>query len=209
MYDYDEDDELLLNPICLINQYEMEKQNNNKEDLDVNAFKEQVSAEFNIKDTNKSNHKGRPSLNSTVNTNYAVQNSFNDNNINYNISFFSFGDKQKKEDRKELTQKSIELLSEFILKEEKLEEINRINENTNDFKLKLGNIKMNIKENLNKIENNLETYFPKPFMRKNFDDNKLYEKFVDEEKEEKINISEEIKKKIPINKIDINDLKEV
>ena len=209
MYDYDEDDELLLNPICLINQYEMEKQNNNKEDLDVNAFKEQVSAEFNIPDTNNSNHKGRPSLNSTVNTNYAVQNSFNDNNINYNISFFSFGDKQKKEDRKELTQKSIELLSEFILKEEKLEEINRINENTNDFKLKLGNIKMNIKENLNKIENNLETYFSKPFMRKNFDDNKLYEKFVDEEKEEKINISEEIKKKISINKIGINDLKEV
>ena len=207
MYD-DEDDELLLNPICLINQYELEKQNNNKDDLDVNAFKEQISAEFNIQDANNSNHKGRPSLNSTVNTNYAVQNSFNDKNINYNISF-SFGDMQIREDKKELTQKSIELLSEFILKEKKMEEINRINENTNDFKLKLGNIKMNFKENLNKIENNLEAYFPKPFMRKNFDDNKLYDKFIDEEKEEKINISDEIKKKISINKKDINDLKEV
>ena len=65
MYE-DEDDELLLNPICLINQYEMEEQYNNKDNLDVNAFKEQVSSEFNIKDTNNSNHKGRPSLNSTV-----------------------------------------------------------------------------------------------------------------------------------------------
>ena len=133
---------------------------------------------------------------------------YNMNSFNYNISF-SFGDMQIREDKKELTQKSIELLGEFILKEKKMEEINRINENTNDFKLKLGNIKMNFKENLNKIENNLETYFPKPFMRKNFDDNKLYDKFIDEEKEEKINISDEIKKKISINKIDINDLKEV
>ena len=207
MYD-DEDDELLLNPICLINQYEIEKQNNIKDDLNVNTFKEQVSAEFNFKDINNSNHKGRPSLNSTVNTNYAVQNSLNDNNINYNISFFSFGDKQKKEDRKELTQKSIELLSEFVLKEKKFEEINRINDNTNDFKLKLRKIKMNIKENLNIIENNLETYFIKPFMRKNIDKNKLYEKLFDEEKEEKIGISKEIKKKISVNKLGINDLKE-
>ena len=46
-------------------------------------------------------------------------------------------------------------------------------------------------------------------MRKNFDNNKLYEKFIDYEKEEKINITEEIKKKNSINKIDVNDLKEV
>ena len=81
MYD-DEDDQLLLNPISLINQYELEKENNQenlKENLNVNTFEEHKSMEVNCDNMDTSFHKARASLNSTVNTNYAVDNGFNQN----------------------------------------------------------------------------------------------------------------------------------
>ena len=207
----DEDDELLLNPIQLIDKYEQQNEGFDINEYEnINNFKEQIS--FGDNDIKICHQKGRPSLNSTVNTNYAVQNSNHENNnINYNISF-SFGDKQNIEDKKELTEQSIEILSEFIFKEEKVKQINIINDKVDDIKnIKIINTNKEIKANLNKIEINLENYFKRPYMRKNYDNNKLFEKIINEEEKEdkKINISAEIKKKKLNNNIDINNLQEI
>ena len=208
---FDEDDELLLNPIQLINKYEQGNKGFDINDNEnINNFKEEIS--FGDNDIKICHQKGRPSLNSTVNTNYAVQNSNHENNINYNISFFSFGDKQKIEDKKELTEKSIEILSEFIFKEEKITQINIINDKVDDLKnIKIINTNEEIKANLNKIEINLDNYFKRPYMRKNYDSNKIFEKMINEEEKEdkKINIANEIKKKKLNNNININNLQEI
>ena len=207
----DEDDELLLNPIQLIDKYEQQNEGFDINEYEnINNFKEQIS--FGDNDIKICHQKGRPSLNSTVNTNYAVQNSNHENNINYNISFFSFGDKQKIEDKKELTEKSIEILSEFIFKEEKIKEKNAINDKVGESKkIKMANTNKEIKAKLNKIEMNLEIYFKRPYMRKNYENNKIFEKMVNEEGKEakKINISNEIKKKKINNNININNLQEI
>ena len=210
---FDEDDELLLNPIHLIDKYERENEgriNNENENLD--NFKEENSID--LQDINIRRHKGRPSLNSTENTNYAVQNSIHENNINYNISFFSFGDKQNKEDKKELTEKSIEVLSEFIFKEEKIKEKNTINDKVGESKkIKMANTNKEIKAKLNKIEMNLEIYFKRPYMRKNYEKNEIFEKMINEKEKEKedkkININNEIKKKTFANNFNINNLQEI
>ena len=208
---YDEDNELLLNPIQLIDKYEQENGGLDiNENENINNFKEEKS--FDGTDIQICHQKGRPSLNSTVNTNYAVQNSNHENNINYNISFFSFGDKQKIEDKKELTEKSIEILSEFIFKEEKIKEKNALNDKVGESKkIKMANTNKEIKAKLNKIEMNLEIYFKRPYMRKNYENNKIFEKMVNEEGKEakKINISNEIKKKKINNNININNLQEI
>ena len=188
MYD-DEDDQLLLNPISLINQYELEKENNQdnlKENLNVNTFEEHKSMEVNCDNMDTSFHKARASLNSTVNTNYAVDNGFNQNDINFNISF-SFGQKQKNNRRNELTQESIEILHEFISNEEKIKEINRINDDVNKIeRIKKGDMKIEIKMNLDKIEKNIDIYFKRPFMRKNYENDKILKNIINEDvKEEK------------------------
>ena len=208
---FDEDDELLLNPIHLIAKYELENEGRiNEENENINNFKEEKTED--LQDLNISRHKGRPSLNSTVNTNYAVQNSIHENNINYNIDFFSFGDKQNKEDKKELTQKSIEILSEFIFKEEKINDKNLINDNIDELKaVKNGKTNKEINATLKKIEINLDNYYKKPYMRKNYENNDIFEKMVNEEEKEdkKININNEIKKKTFANNFNINNLQEI
>ena len=189
MYD-DEDDQLLLNPISLINQYELEKENNQenlKENLNVNTFEEHKSMEVNCDNMDTSFHKARASLNSTVNTNYAVDNGFNQNDINFNISF-SFGQKQKNNRRNELTQESIEILHEFISNEEKIKEINRINDDVNKIeRIKKGDMKIEIKMNLDKIEKNIDIYFKRPFMRKNYEIGKMLKNIINEDVKEKKN----------------------
>ena len=213
MYD-DEDDQLLLNPISLINQYELEKENNQdnlKENLNVNTFEEHKSMEVNCDNIDTSFHKARASLNSTVNTNYAVDNGFNQNDINFNISF-SFGQKQKNNRRNELTQESIEILHEFISYEEKIKEINRINDDVNKIeRIKKGDMKMEIKMNLDKIEKNIDIYFKRPFMRKNYENDKILKNIINEDvkEEKKINISDEIKKNDVTNEININNYNEI
>ena len=214
MNNYFNDDEILLNPIYFIDRYELHKQDNSlKDDLNIKAFKEDKSGEFQPYNQNNSHVKGNASINSTVNTNAAVENSANEKNINYNISFFSFGDKQKKEERKELTQKSIEILNEFILEEEKIKEIEHIiNENKEYEKnIKLGDIKTEIKINLNKIENNLNNYFKRPFMRKNCENEKILKKIIvgENQEDKKININDEIQKKNVTKDFEVNNLKEV
>ena len=208
---FDEEDELLLNPIQLIDKYEKENGGFDTDDNEnINNFKEQIS--FGDKDIKICHQKWRPSLNSTVNTNYAVQNSVHENNnINYNISF-SFGDKQNIEDKIELTEQSIEILSEFIFKEEKVKQINIINDKVDDIKnIKIINTNKEIQANLNKIEMNLDSYFKRPYMRKNYDNNKIFEKIINEEEKEgkKINITNEMKKKKLNNNININNLQEI
>ena len=213
MYD-DEDDQLLLNPISLINQYELEKENNQdnlKENLNVNTFEEHKSMEVNCDNIDTSFHKARASLNSTVNTNYAVDNGFNQNDINFNISF-SFGQKQKNNRRNELTQESIEILHEFISYEEKIKEINRINDDVNKIeRIKKGDMKIEIKMNLDKIEKNIDIYFKRPFMRKNYENDKILKNIINEDvkEEKKINISDEIKKNDVTNEININNSNEI
>ena len=213
MYD-DEDDQLLLNPISLINQYELEKENNQdnlKENLNVNTFEEHKSMEVNCDNIDTSFHKARASLNSTVNTNYAVDNGFNQNDINFNISF-SFGQKQKNNRRNELTQESIEILHEFISNEEKIKEINRINDDVNKIeRIKKGDMKIEIKMNLDKIEKNIDIYFKRPFMRKNYENDKIFKNIINEDvkEEKKINISDEIKKNDVANEININNYNEI
>ena len=213
MYD-DEDDQLLLNPISLINQYELEKENNQenlKENLNVNTFEEHKSMEVNCDNMDTSFHKARASLNSTVNTNYAVDNGFNQNDINFNISF-SFGQKQKNNRRNELTQESIEILHEFISYEEKIKEINRINDDVNKMGgIKKGDMKIEIKMNLDKIEKNIDIYFKRPFMRKNYENDKIFKNIINEDvkEEKKINISDEIKKNDVANEININNYNEI
>ena len=207
------DDELLLNPIYLIDQIERVKQNNKlKDDLIAKADEEEKSGEFNVNIQNNNHIKGNASINYTVNTNDAVENSINGNNINHNISYFSFGDKKNKEERKELTQKSIEILNQFILEETKMKETDKISlDNEEKKNLKLGDIKKGIKININKIDNNLNNYFKRPFMRKNYENNKLLKKIIVGEKQEgkKIDITDEIKKKNVSNDFDVNNLKEV
>ena len=213
MYD-DEFAQLLLNPISLINQYELEKENNQdnlKENLNVNTFEEHKSMEVNCDNIDTSFHKARASLNSTVNTNYAIDNGFNQNDINFNISF-SFGQKQKNNRRNELTQESIEILHEFISYEEKIKEINRINDDVNKIeRIKKGDMKIEIKMNLDKIEKNIDIYFKRPFMRKNYENDKILKNIINEDvkEEKKINISDEIKKNDVTNEININNYNEI
>ena len=203
----EEDDKLLLNPILLINQFELLKNNNIlKDDLNNNIYNEEKSADFQIVDR-ENNNKRNVSMNSNENTNFACDYSFKDNNINYNISFFSFNGKQNKEENKELTNKSIEILTDFILIEEKINEICIINDNKKEIKnIKFGDKITEIKKNLDKIDNNLNNYFKRPFMRKKYLKNILIE---DDKEDEKINISNEINKNININEVDGNNIKEV
>ena len=202
----EEDDKLLLNPIYLISQFEGLKNNNILKDLNNNIYNEQKSAEFQIVDRQNSS-KRNASMNSNENTNFACDYSFKDNNINNNISFVSFNGKQNKEEKKELTNKSIEILNEFILMEEKINEIGKFN----DYNKKINDIKIcditaEIKKALYKIDNNLNNYFKRPLMRKKYKENNIVE---DDKEDEKINISNEINKNININEVDGNNIKEV
>ena len=141
-------------------------------------------------------------------TNYAIDNGFNQNDINFNISF-SFGQKQKN-NRK--NPESIEILHEFISNEEKIKEINRINDDVNKIeRIKKGDMKIEIKMNLDKIEKNIDIYFKRPFMRKNYENDKIFKNIINEDvkEEKKINISDEIKKNDVANEININNYNEI
>jgi hypothetical protein len=212
LYD-DEEDELLLNPLKLIHRYEMKnKKNGVKEDLNINGFKDENILRFDSNNLNNSNHGKNNSLHTSVNTCEAVENSFNENKINYNISIFDFNEvADKKEEKKELTQESIEILNEFILKEEKIMDVRRVNNNYNQLQnKKSGNKIKEIKENLEKINKKLDIFFVKPYMRKNYEKNNFFKMPIieDEKEESKINIYEKNIKKEQ-NEININKLKDI
>ena len=135
------------------------------------------------------------SINSTLNTNAE----FGDcsQNINNVASFLSFGQPQQKT-KKELTPNSIETLQNFIIKEK-----NNIKNKTT---LELKDIK-SIKNNINDIDVNLDLYFKRPDINKNYYKiSKIKSALKDDEKisvNEKISY-EKIGKKSKINYI--NDL---
>ena len=101
----DDIDDILLNPVYYLNQYESNQNNN----INTNcAVRDSIEIPENKKHI---------SLNSTFNTNNALDEG--SQNINFNFSFFSFNGNQQIEQKKEMSQKSIDILSEFISKEKK------------------------------------------------------------------------------------------
>jgi hypothetical protein len=175
----EDDDEILLNSIFYINQFEANKGNNINNNSSPNTNLVEIQG--------KNNH---ISANSTLNTNAAVDEC--SQNINFNISF-SFNGNQSNEQKKEMSQKSKDILSDFISKEKKIVE-NKINFfETEDKKVKIVKIK-ELKNNFEKLELSLKSYFIKPFMRKNYAKNKFFDKFENnsDEEEKKINLSDEI-----------------
>lgn len=199
----EDDDEILLNPICYINQFETININTNKI---TNNFTTQKSIE-------DQNNKNNISINSTLNTNAALDES--SQNINNNCSFFSFSQNQHKEHKKELTQQSIEILTEFISKEKEIINTNNINNSLKVLKIK------DLKNNCEKLEYSLNMYFKKPFMRKNYEKKNFFKKINDndddvddvEEEEKKLNISSNIdiddSKKLYKDKLNINNINDI
>ena len=197
----DEDDDILLNPILYINQYE--SNNNIINDIDKNVV--QYENEKILEAPPKKNHN---SPNSTFNTNAALDECSNE--INYNISFsFNRNQQNENEQKKEMTQKSINILSELIEKENKLiENKNNINEKEDK---KAIILKINdLKSNFEKLELTLKFFFKSPFMRKNYMFTKKFENKCDEKK---ISLSDEIdikiddtKKAYIKNKVNVNNI---
>ena len=198
----EEDEEILLNPIHFIDQFENPNANKNS---NTNNLTQQIPLDFQI-------NKNNTSINSTLNTNAALDES--SQNINFNLSFISFNNDQKNQEKKELTQQSIEALTELISKEKMVVQNNDIIEE--DIKIKLPKIK-ELKNNLEKMDETLFMYFKRPFMRKNIEKVKLSKKLeIDddskEEEEKKIDFADEIEEKdksFKMNKItekfDINN----
>ena len=140
-------------------------------------------------------NKNNTSINSTLNTNAALDES--SQNINFNLSFISFNNEQKNQEKKELTQQSIEALTELISKEKMVVQNNNVIEE--DIKLKLPKIK-ELKNNLEKMDETLFLYFKRPFMRKNIEKVKISKKLENdddskEEEEKKIDFADEIEEK--------------
>ena len=181
----EEDEEILLNPIHFIDQFENPNENKNS---NTNNLTQQIPLDFQI-------NKNNTSINSTLNTNAALDES--SQNINFNLSFISFNNEQKNQEKKELTQQSIEALTELISKEKMVVQNNDIIEE--DVKIKLPKIK-ELKNNLEKMDETLFMYFKRPFMRKNIEKVKLSKKLeIDddskEEEEKKIDFADEIEEK--------------
>ena len=167
----EEDEEILLNPIHFIDQFENPNENKNS---NTNNLTQQIPLDFQI-------NKNNTSISSTLNTNAALDES--SQNINFNLSFISFNNEQKNQEKKELTQQSIEALTELISKEKMVVQNNDIIEE--DIKIKLPKIK-ELKNNLEKMDETLFMYFKRPFMRKNIEKVKLSKKLEndDDSKEE-------------------------
>ena len=187
----EDDDEILLNPIDFINQFENPNTNKNS---NTNNLPQQISLDI-------QNNKNNVSINSTLNTNAALDES--SQNINFNLSFISF---KNQEEKKQLTQQSIETLTELISKERMIVQNNNIIEE--DIKIKLPKIK-ELKNNLEKMDETLFMYFKRPFMRKNIEKVKISKKIEkdddsQEEEEKKIDFADEIEEKdksFKLNKI--------
>ena len=204
----EDDGDILLNPLYYINQFESTNKNNN--------INNNIVPKLNI--TEIPPIKNHVSNNSTLNTNAALDDC--SQNINYNISFFSFNGNPQNEQKKEISQKSIEILTDFISKEKKIIDNNR-NNNINIIEKDTNKIikKIKIKElknNFEKMEGCLNLYFQNPFMRKNYEKTNIFKKIeikdnIDEE-DQKINIFDKIDEKKKIyneNKFNINNINNI
>ena len=199
-------DDIILNPVYYINQYESNKDNNIKTNCEAHNSIEIPENKKHI------------SLNSTFNTNNALDEG--SQNINFNFSFFSFNGNQNQQidQKKEMSQKSIDILSEFISKEKKIvDKKNNFIEIEEDKKIKLLKIK-ELKNNFEKLEQYLNSFFKKPFMRKNYEKKNFFEKFENncDEEEKKINFFDEMdidfdkkKKKFKDKRISFNNINNI
>ena len=173
----------------------MSKENVNK-NSNINTLTQQMPLDI-------QNNKNNMSINSTLNTNDALDES--SQNINFNLSFISFNNEEKNKEKKKLTEQSIEVLTEFISKEKMTVENNNIIEEDK----KLLKIK-ELKNNLEKIDEILYKYFKRPYMRKNIEKVKIIKKIENdddskEEEEKKIDFSDEIEEKDTNFKINKNN----
>ena len=109
----EDEDDIFMNPVYYINQFE--NHSNKKTNIVPKLELQRVVTEFPAIPPIKK----QSSNDTTLNTNAALDES--NENINYNISFFSFNQNQQKEQKKEISPKSIEILNEYISKEKKIE----------------------------------------------------------------------------------------
>ena len=203
----EDDGDILLNPLYYINQFENSNKNNN--------INNNIVPKLNIAEIPPI--KNHISNNSTLNTNAALDDG--SQNINYNISFFSFNGIPQNEQKKEITQKSVEILTDFISKEKKIidnrnSNINIIEKDNNKI-IKKSKIK-ELKNNFEKMEQCLNVYFKNPFMRKNYEKAQIFKKLEiknnNDEEDKKTNIFDEIDEKKEIyneNKFNINNVNKI
>ena len=144
--------------------------------------------EENIHNNSKKSHGSSIKTNATIGeADYKENEVFSflsNNNIDFNLDINIGANNNKKEMSKE----SIDILNNFILKEKNL-----LNVNNNDIIKKVNNIK-DIKENLVNINDKINNYFKKPYMRKNMkkniNKNYLSKNIFGEEEDEKIKFDE-------------------
>lgn len=145
----------------------------------------------------------------SINTDATVD--VNSQNVNYDISFFSNGNNGENNNikNKELTKETIEMLNDFI-KSENLITSSKNNEQIN-FNIKYINNIKDIKNNLFNLDNKINTYFKRPYMRRNIkkikkqNTNNYSYKYTDENIK---NTKEKIKMENINNGIKINNFSE-
>ena len=105
-------------------------------------------------------------VNNTSNSNNTTIYLNNSNNEDFNLCFFSNNNKVENNNfnNKKLSKESIEFLNNFISEELLITSGDKINMNSNN---KIFNNIKEIKSNLINLENKMNTFFKKPFMRKN------------------------------------------
>ena len=198
---FGEDDvKIMINSMAYINQLE-KKINNNKNNKNNND-----NNNNNCINQNSIDNINNLTISSTITTiDFLDQCS---HNLNNNSSFFSFEQKPQKEQKRKLTQKDIEILEDFRKIEKEIIDNNK-------FIFPNITIIKELKSNIEKMDNNLNVFFKKPFMRKNQLRQNLFQKLNDKynEKEEKIgkniNIKKNNKDKMNISSSDINNINNV
>ena len=105
-------------------------------------------------------------VNNTSNSNNTTIYLNNSNNEDFNLCFFPNNNKVENNNfnNKKLSKESIEFLNNFISEELLITSGDKINMNSNN---KIFNNIKEIKSNLINLENKMNTFFKKPFMRKN------------------------------------------
>ena len=105
-------------------------------------------------------------VNNTPNSNNTTIHLNNSNNEDFNLCFFpnKNKDENNNSNNKKLSKESIEILNNFISKELLITSGDKTNLNSNN---KIFNNIKEIKNNLINLENEMNTFFKRPFMRKN------------------------------------------
>ena len=137
----------------------------------------------NIHNNTKKSHGSSIKTNATV-----AEDEYKENEI---FSFFLDNNKNEEkfflEEKKEMSKESIDILSNFILKEKNLISVNK------NINIKNDNIMKDCKSYLLNINDKIHTYFKKPYMRKNIKKNNnknFLSKNIYEPEDEKIKFDE-------------------